>query len=285
MTSWLEALKQAEDFLKERNFENPRFEAEYLLSAILNLKRGELYLLRDKKLSPKQLTQLKQFLKRRESFEPLQYIVGSTSFLGYEIKVDKRALIPRPETEILALTVIDFFKGKKGNLKIADIGTGSGALAIALAKNLENSLIYATDSSKQAIDLAKKNIYAHSLSEKISLFCGDLFEPLKNFSFKFDAVVSNPPYVSKAEYENLPQEIKNFEPKQALLGGKEGLDFHRKIIRGAKGFLKENGLLALEIGANQGEKVKKLLEENAYSSIKIKKDLNDLDRVVLAERN
>ncbi|MCJ7507278.1 MAG: peptide chain release factor N(5)-glutamine methyltransferase, partial [candidate division Zixibacteria bacterium] len=200
---------------------------------------------------------------------------------GYKFKVNPNVLIPRPETEILVNEVISLLRTKESS-KIVDLGAGCGNIAISLALNLKDAFIFATDISPNALKVAKLNAKLNRVEDKIKFLCGDLFEPIKT---EVDVIVSNPPYVSEKEFAELPDEIKSFEPKEALLAGEDGLEYIKKIIEQAPDFLNKDGILALEIGFGQEKKVKELVFNNKFLKLlEIKKDLSGIPRVVLAGR-
>jgi release factor glutamine methyltransferase len=280
----LEILNQAVEKLRLAGIDRPRTNAELLLGSVLNENKVDLYLDKDRILTSDEIEKFHQYTKERISHRPVQYIIGTVEFFGLEFKVDERVLIPRLETETLVEVVIAQLVNKK-NPKIIDLGTGSGAIAISLAKNLNSPFIYATDVSKDALDVAKGNAIKNKVENQIEFLCGDLFEPLKNKNLEsqIDCVVSNPPYVSEDEFETLPREIKDYEPIVALESGKEGLFFHKKIIENSVDFLKKGGLLALEVAFGQAGKVADLIRQNEnYNNIEVIKDLSGIDRVVKA---
>ena len=209
---------------------------------------------------------------RREKHEPLQYILGETEFYGYKIKVNKNVLIPRPETELLVEKII--FEEKRAN-SVLEIGTGSGAIIIALAKNLDLKIIDAIDISKTALKKAKQNSALNNI--EINFFQSDLFE---NITAKYDLIVSNPPYISQEEYEQLPIEIKYYEPKSALQADNNGLYFYKKILQNAKEHLTESGKIYFEIGYDQAEKITEIAKKNGFSNIQVFKDLNGFERIL-----
>lgn len=280
----LEILNQAVEKLRFAGIDRPRTNAELLLGAVLNKNKVDLYLNKDRILTSDEIDKFHQFLNARISNRPVQYIIGKVEFFGLEFKVDERVLIPRPETETLVEVVIEELRNKE-NPKIIDLGTGSGAIAISLAVSLKSSFIYATDVSKEALDVAKENAIKNKVENQIEFLCGDLFEPLKNKSLEgqIDCVVSNPPYVSKEELDTLPSEIKDYEPLVALASEKDGLFFHKKILQGSVDFLKKRGLLALETAFGQAEKVAEMTRQSGdYDDIRIIKDLGGIGRVVKA---
>ncbi|MHB8154554.1 MAG: peptide chain release factor N(5)-glutamine methyltransferase [Candidatus Omnitrophota bacterium] len=259
-------------------------EAELVLTHVLNCDRLSLYLNKDTCLDRNKSVQVSAILKRRIIGEPLQYILGSTEFMGYEFKVDKRALIPRPETETLISCALEELKstGKTGQLKILDLGTGSGCIAVCLAKLLPQALIWAADISWAALQLAKENADLHKV--KVKFLWGDIFGALEKEQKEFDLIISNPPYIAKGEFCGLAREL-FFEPVLALEAGIDGADFYRRIISQAAFYLNTDGLLAFEVGANQADLVKVMLEGKNFSDIKIIKDYNNINRVVMGKKN
>ena len=210
--------------------------------------------------------------------------------MGMDFLVEKGVLIPRPETEILVEEVIKRLKNYKysNNLKIADLGTGTGVIAISIAKFTEDVIIYATDISKNSLQIALKNAQKHDCKGKIIFLQGDLFEPFSGRIEKnsLDGIISNPPYINSYDFKSLSPEVKNNEPKIALFGGIDGLGYYRKIIKKSPQYLKRNGFLALEVGLNQSKIVEKLiLKENKFNQdIEIIKDYLGIERVVIAYR-
>ncbi|MGB8658120.1 MAG: peptide chain release factor N(5)-glutamine methyltransferase [Candidatus Zixiibacteriota bacterium] len=283
----LDILNRAVEKLRSEGIDRPRTNAELLLEAVLGVKKIDLYLDRDRALTPQHILKINQFIQERISGKPLQYIVGSTEFFGSEFEVNQSVLIPRPETETLVEIVIDRLKGIP-QPRIIDLGTGSGAIAISLAKNLNGSCLFATDISSDALTLAGRNAKRHRVESQIEFLCGDLFEPLrsKNLEETIDCVVSNPPYVSQEEFARLPKEVRDYEPVVALKSSEDGVSFHRKIVEESLSFLKKGGMLALEVGLGQANKVAELVREQMdFKNTEIKKDLGGIDRIVIAYRS
>lgn len=255
-------------------------EAELVLSQVLDCDRISLYLNKGLVLDKDQSVIVSNIFKRRISGEPLQYILGKCEFMGFEFKVDARALIPRPETEILVESALKELRIETNAiLKILDLGTGSGCIAVSIAKLLPNSTVWAVDLSQEALALAQENANLNKV--EIKFLCSDLFKEVKNN--KFDLIISNPPYVSINEFQGLAKEI-SFEPKQALVAGSDGLDFYRSIISQASAYLNSNGLLAFEVGYQQAKSVREILEKENFSDIKIINDYNNIQRVVIAKK-
>jgi len=275
MKEWtiLEILNWTKDFFSESKIENPRLQAELIISHVLGLKRLELYLQYDSIVKQHHRDLIKQMIKRRRSLEPLQYILGETYFYGYRFKVDPAVLIPRPETEYLIENIIQHIGDFKS---ILDIGTGSGCIAVTLARELPEVSIDAVDISKKALENAAQNAALNKA--EVNFFQSNIFSRIDK---KYDLIVSNPPYISESSYRNLPDEVKKYEPKIALLGGKDGLFFYRKILEQAKDHLNDNGKIYLEIGYDQNEEIKFIAEKNDFQKIEILKDLNGFYRIMI----
>ncbi len=273
----LEVLKWTTDFFLERGIENPRLEAEYLLSEVLSIPRLELYLRFEQPLDPSERDRLKALVVRRANREPLQYILGYTEFYGYRMEVDRRVLIPRPETERLVETAIGLCRF---DTKILEIGTGSGAIPIAIVRQFPGITIHAVDISKDALELAEKNALMNTAD--VQFIHSDIYENVPDE--KYGLIISNPPYIRDNEYESLAPEITRYEPKLALTAGAEGLDAYRRILEGADRYLDGDGTILLEIGARQAAAIAELAEANGYKKIEIKKDYNDLDRIAVIGR-
>jgi len=268
------------EYFTKHQIENPHLEAEILLSHALNTERIKLYIDFEKELDKKSLEVFKGFITRRVKREPAAYIIGNKHFMSLNFMVTPDVLIPRPETELLIENAIELSKAYNGNITILDIGTGSGAIAVALAKFIDNTEIYATDSSKKALEVASKNAMRHDVEGRIKFIETDLF-PKENL--KFDIIISNPPYIKSADIGSLQPEVKGFEPISALDGGPDGLDFYRKIIDKVGGYLNENSSILFEIGADQAKDVVNIIKNKLnLKNVRIKKDLSGLDRIVIA---
>ncbi len=286
-----QALGQSSELFKMVGIGSPLNEAEILLSYILQLKRSEIYLNLGRVLSTRERKKITRAIQKRLKNIPLQYITGHQEFMGMDFLVEPGVLIPRPETEILVERVIERLKNKKFSspLRVVDLGTGSGVIAISLAKFIKGIIIYAIDLSKKSLILASKNASRLVDENRIIFLYGDLFKPLKEEKIdqnSLDGIISNPPYVNLEDFKSLPREIRENEPKRALYGGVEGMDFYPKIIRQAPYFLKKGGFLALEGGAGQAPKIKELiLKEGHYKeNIEIFEDYSGIERVVIAYR-
>jgi len=257
-------------------------EAELIFSEILQLDRAHLYLNKDRRLNDYQAHCLASVLKRRMEAEPLQYILGSLQFMGLEFKVTPQVFIPRPETEILVEAALKIARSSQSGVRsVLDIGTGSGCIAISLAKYLPGAKITAVDISQEALKIAQENAVLNNTDVKF--IHSDLFTDYRLPITDYDMIISNPPYVPTLEIETLQPEIQ-YEPRMALDGGRDGLDFYRRIAKQAPRYFKKNGWLLLEIGYNQINPVKNLLEESsAFKIIAIVKDYNNIDRVIAAQ--
>lgn len=278
----LTLLQWATGFFKTKKIDSPRSTAEILLAQTLGIQRIELYLRYDQPLRKRELAQFKTFIQRRVQNEPVAYITGTKEFWSLNLAVGPEVLVPRPETECLVENVIAWIKqeraGKTGDL--LDMGTGSGAIVLALATELPDWRFWATDRSLAAIAIARKNACANGLEQRISFWVSNWFEGIDE-SRRFDLVVSNPPYIPTADIEELQPEISRFEPRLALDGGLDGLRDLERIVLSAPKVLKSGGALFLEIGYNQADAVRELAQNSgAYGPIDLFQDYSNLDRVV-----
>lgn len=275
-------LKEGASILKEAGSPSAYLDAQILLCHIAGLSKVDIIRDRDKSLGEDISERFFQLIEERKMGKPIQYITGHQEFMGLDFYVHENVLIPRPDTEILVEKVLQLLKNKE-NLEIADVCTGTGAIAVSLAYYIPDSFVYASDISHHAVECCRRNIEKHGLESRMKLLQGDLLEPLfeEGLEGRLDALVSNPPYISKNDMETLPLSVRGFEPHLALYGGGEGLDFYIKILKDAARLLKKGGLLAFEIGYDQGPALTKLIEDKGnYKNIRIEKDLAGLDRVV-----
>jgi release factor glutamine methyltransferase len=281
------ALAWGEDFLKRAGIDSPELTVQLLLCHLTERNRTGLLLHLEEGLSEAHWRGFKELVRTRASGFPLQYILGECDFYDVTLKVAPGVFIPRPETEILVEEVLTFFKGKEEAF-VLDLGTGSGAIAIALAKNLPGAGIIATDISLEALKIARINAIENNVDDRVFFHASDLFEVFKNeveLQNRFDAIVSNPPYIAPGEKESLPKEVRDFEPPEALFAEEEGLFFHRRIIESAPTYLKPGGLLALEVALGQAKKVMELLEsESRFQEVRIREDLTGIKRVICSLR-
>ncbi|MFQ5603149.1 MAG: peptide chain release factor N(5)-glutamine methyltransferase [bacterium] len=286
----LEIIDWSSNYLLQKGITSPRLNAEQLLGHTLNMDRVALYLNYDRPLSTAELARYKRFLKRRLQNEPLQYILGQTEFMSLPFRVNSAVLIPRPETEILVETAIQKCQSDLPNLQtihILDVGTGSGCIAISLAKYVENTQIVAMDISEAALEVARENACINGVESKIQFLKADFFKlsaenPL---SQKFNLIVSNPPYVSEQDFEHLPAEIKKYEPNCALKDGSDGMSYYRALLDSVGGFMAEMGFLIMELGAGQASKVADMFHRQNMTNFQIFKDLNGMERTICCEVN
>lgn len=284
----LEILKKAVSDLDENNIIDARLNAELLLCYVMNSKRLDLYVNYEKPVKPSEENEFRKLISRRISNEPLQYILGRTNFFGYDISLDRNVLIPRQETELLVERVLeDISASGKKSVSIFEIGTGSGCIAIALGKKLgEQNIsyeIFSIDKSEKALIIAKKNLELNGISGKeITLYCKDVFD-IPRLKKNYDYIISNPPYISIAEWEKLPDEIRNYEPKTALTDDKNGLNFYSKIFE-IFSDLEFSGKLFCEIGYRQRESLEVLLRKYEIMKYKFYKDYSDIFRILKAEK-
>lgn len=263
----------AEEELHRAGVEEAKLDAWYLLEFVSGLGRIE-FLNREQEKVPDQIQiSYQEQIKQRCQRIPLQQLIGSQEFMGLQFLVNEHVLIPRQETELLTEQVGQFCKGKR----VLDLCTGSGCIIISLVKLYEVAEAAAVDCSKEALEVAKKN--GERLGASIHWFLGDLFEPIEE---KFDIIVSNPPYIEHDAIDSLMPEVRDHEPILALDGGKDGLNFYRRILKDARNYLVSKGYVFLEIGFNQAEKVENLLKKYGYEQIQIKQDYSGLDRFICA---
>jgi release factor glutamine methyltransferase len=264
-------------YFQDRSFENPRLEIEIFLQHIFGYKKIDLYINFEEEVTPKNLKRLREFIKRRVENEPIQYITGVSNFYGRDFYVNKNVLIPRPETEILVNVSIDYLSSKK-NPYIIDVGTGSGCIAITLAKELPSSKVIAIDYSQQALNIAKENAELVGVKNIEFLKLDFLSE---NLNYVADAVVSNPPYIAQEDIQSLMIDVKEFEPHRALTDNADGLEFYRIFANKLDVILKKKGVLIIEVGrGNHPVEVKKLFEESGYNDIEMINDYNKDVRVL-----
>jgi release factor glutamine methyltransferase len=306
----LEAIQKSAEFLAKKGVESPRRQTELLLAHLLKLPRMKLYLNFERVLTPAETDALRELVKRRGQREPLQHITGSTSFCGFEIAVNRRALVPRPETELLAESGWQFLStlnctpnafGAQPSTAL-DFGTGTGCIAIALAAKCPSAKIIATDISPEALALAGENAARNNVAERIDFLQSDGFAALQNVGqasclsplekkkletggtpvLHFDLIISNPPYIPSAEIATLQSEVRDFDPRGALDGGADGLDFYRKLAAEAKPFLKPGGKIMLEFGDGQADALRTIFEAEKWIVEAVKEDYSQRERFLIA---
>jgi release factor glutamine methyltransferase len=279
MLTVLEIIKRTTEFFTKRGVESARLNAELLIGHALGLKRMQLYLQFERPLTEAELEKIRPLVKRRGSREPLQYILGETEFCGLKLKVDRRALVPRPETEYLVELLAGKITTPPG--AILDLGTGTGALALALAAKYPESRVTGVDKSADALALARENAEALKLTERVRLLPSDWFSMLPSGE-KFQLIVANPPYLTEAEVKEATPEVKDYEPVSALLAAEEGRADLEHIITQAHSFLAEGGLLACETGIAQHARLLERAQQCGYARTESLRDLTDRDRYLLA---
>jgi len=282
----LRILEWTTAYFKSHHLEQPRAAAEMLLAHALGVGRVDLYVQYDRQLEVEELEVFKGFIQRRIQREPVAYIVGKKEFWSMDLKVTPDVLIPRPETETIVEAALTIIPAKPGQapLRFLDLGTGSGAIALAMASERPGQSFYAVDRSEKALAVAQDNARAHDLDKAITFLQGDWFDPVRDRGRYFDVIVSNPPYISSHEFEDLPPEITQHEPREALEGGSDGLAAIRLIIKQASDPMVSGGWLLFEIGHGQWAAVDELISGvKTYSDWAVIKDYSGHDRVVRAK--
>lgn len=279
----LEGIQKSAEFLTKKGVDSPRLQAELLLAHVLKMPRMKLYLNFERALADAETDALRELIKRRASREPLQHIVGTAPFCGLEMAVSRDVLVPRPETELLAEGGWEFLSIVGSQPPTAlDIGTGSGCIAIALASKCPAAKVCAVDVSPTALDMAKRNATRNNVGERIEFILSDGFAALPKES-RFDLIISNPPYIASAEIETLEPEVRDHDPRGALDGGPDGLDFYRRFAVEARPFLKSGGKIMLEFGDGQGESIKTLFEQQNWIVEAIREDYTHRQRILIAK--
>ena len=281
-------LQWGASYLSEKGFDESRLTIELLLCHVLHLKRIQLYTNFDKPLTDAELTSFKALFQRRLQHEPLQYIIGTTEFMGMEFFVDRRVLIPRPETEVLVELAVRYakehFHGQ--SLRILDIGTGSGCIAVSLAALIENASLVAFDKSSDAVDVAQINGARNKVENRITFSVQDVFRMTQaDFSSNFHLVVSNPPYISKMEFQKLQPEIQEFEPSFATTDDGDGLSFYRRIADIGRSLLETNGAAIVEFAYNQSASAKNIFLEAGWGGVQLFSDYSENPRCLVATKS
>ena len=294
----LKIIQWTTEYLKGKGIDNPRLDSEVLLAHLLKLDRVGLYLNFDRPLSKDELSSFREIVKRRGSREPLQYITGHQEFWSLDFKVTPDALIPRPETEILVEEALKVVSGQwsvvseNRPLIILDLCTGSGCIAISIAHELKEAIVYAVDVSEAALKVARENAEKNGVQDKVTFLKGDLYGALENRPpttdhrpLLFDLIVSNPPYIKNIDIPNIQPEVRDYEPRMAVDGGTEGLDFYKRIVADAPNHLSPHGWLMVEVGEGQADAVSKMMADTgAFEGISTVKDLAGIERVVEAHK-
>jgi len=300
----LEIIRRSSEFLEKKGVESPRLNIELLLAHALNMPRLKLYLNFERVLNESELNAVRGLVMRRAAREPLQHITGGTSFCGLEMKCSRAALVPRPETELLAerawkflgapasstaragedqRAVLEAGAPNAGAKLALDLGTGTGCIAIAIAKKVAGVAVHAVDISPEALALARENAAANEVEERIVFHLGDTFASLPAV-MKFDLIVTNPPYIAAEEIATLSPEVRDFDPRLALDGGADGLDFYRRLATEAGAFLTPGGKLMLEFGDGQETALAQLFFDEKWIVEEIVADYSSRPRILIARR-
>jgi len=278
----LEVIRRSAEYLESKGVDSPRLQIELLLAHVLKAPRLKLYLDFDRQLSVGELETLRAMVKRRGEREPLQYILGTTSFCGIEISVTPAVLIPRPETELLVEQASAFLASRGDQAAtVLDFGTGSGCIAIAIARKFSACAVHAIDASEDALQIARAN--AERAAAKVHFSRGSAIDDLTS-PRNFDLVVSNPPYIPDGEVETLQPEVRDYEPRLALGGGREGLDFYRMIASQARGRLATNGKVIVELGHGQEAAARAIFAGEGWFVEAVVKDYGGTPRILIARR-
>jgi release factor glutamine methyltransferase len=279
----IELINWTTDYLDEKGFPSPRTDIEWLLTAVLDCSRMQLYADFQKPLTPSELAQFKSLLKQRLEHKPVQYIIGETEFMGMPFKVDERVLIPRPETEILVEHAVDWLRKQPQDSRNAlDIGTGSGCIAVSIAALVTEANIIATDISEDALHIAKQNAELNEVTENIVFLQYNILEADPQ-NIPFNLIVSNPPYIGHQDSEMVQKDVLDYEPDIALFAGGEGLLFYEHFATRAADWLDEGGQIMLEIGGDhQVDSVTQIFQNNRWKNVRIIKDYNQRGRILAA---
>ncbi len=288
----LRLIRWTTNYLAGKGVARARLDAELLLADLLGLTRVELYLNYDRPLLSPELAGFRERVRRRAMFEPVAYIIGRKEFYSLELKVNPQVLIPRPETELLVDQALQLAQARLsgpekevGPLRIVDLGTGCGAIVIALACNLPQAEFWALDLSESALETAGVNAAAHGLTERITFIKGDLLSPLKDQAGFFHLIVANLPYVPRSAFNDMDPDVKDFEPRLALDGGEDGLDLIGEAIKQAHPLLRPQGALLLEIWPTHARRITEMGESGGYDQVSVFKDLSGRDRVAVLVKN
>lgn len=285
--SWtiLELIQWTERYFQKLGFESPRLDAEVLLAEVLGAQRLDLYTEYGKLVEPHERATFREYVRRRASREPVAYITGEREFYSLPFEVNPAVLIPRPETEHIVDAVLETFRDHAPGVVLLDVGTGSGNLAVAIAANLEGARVDAVDASADALEVARRNADRNGVRPRIQFLEGDLFAALPSGCGPYDAVVSNPPYISATSYEGLMEDVRKYEPRQALLDtrsvGQDGLGFYRALAETTREHLRPGGELIVEVGFDQATSVEKLFAEQRWHVKKKIRDYGGIDRVLV----
>lgn len=278
----LETIQRSAEFLQRKQVESPRLQAELLLAHVLKMPRLKLYLNFERALQSAEEQSMRELVQRRGKREPLQHLVGTVNFCGYELEVNRDVLIARPETEMLAESAWNYLNAlPPGELRALDLGTGSGCLPVTIAAKCARVAVETVDISAAALMVAQRNAEKHQLLGRITFHEGDLFQPLVAGT-SYHLIVSNPPYIEAAEIETLEPEVRDFDPRLALDGGADGLDFYHRLADESAAWLVTGGRLMAEFGEGQGAAIREIFEAKNWTVHSLEKDLTGRERFVIA---
>ncbi len=283
----IEAINGISTKLEAAGVANARLDAEVLLCHVLGKDRAWLLAHMPDALGDEDFRLFEQAGKRRAAREPLQYITGKQEFWGLEFMITPDVLIPRPETELVLESILATGQDRNRLLQIIDLCTGSGCIAVSMAKELPQARILATDKSAKALSIAGENARRHGVADRIRFFEGDLFTPLEELDIhgQVDIIAANPPYIPSADYGTLQPEVRDYEPEMALFAGPDGTEVHRRILEEAPAFLRNDGMLVMEMGAGQAEMLRQMARQaSSYHPPEILKDLAGIDRVIVMRK-
>ncbi len=278
-----EACLWASSYLKENNIENPYLEGQLLLKYLLGTTLTYLRINDDKTLTTEEKAKYRIWVEKRGSKTPFAYIINEKEFMGLNLYVDERVLIPRPDTETLVEWALSYLEIQECLSTVADIGTGSGAIALSIAKFGNVEMVYSIDLSEKSLEVCAINRQKHQLDQKVTLLQGDLLIPLKKEGLKVDLILANLPYIPENQFNSLQIDVKEYEPYDALIGGSTGLEIYDKLLDQLGGTLKENGAIAIEIAFDQGTMAMNMLKQRGFLKTYILRDLSGQPRVVVGE--
>lgn len=282
-----EEVTSAARLLSDAGVETPLLDAQLLAAHVLDSSRLDIIAHPERLLTEREAEDYRLLTEKRASRYPLAYLLGRREFHGIDIEVAAGVLVPRPETEVLVEQCVgrlDRQDTRGDGLTVADIGAGSGAIAVALGKELPSARVYATEVSPIALKVARANVQKQNLSTRVTVFEGDLLDPLLGLGVVFDAIVSNPPYIPSGDIESLQPEVSRFEPREALDGGPDGLVVYRRLMPEALRMLRSGGFIAVEIGGGQADAVREIATRGGYARVEVVPDLAGIQRVVIAYR-
>ena len=289
----LDIIQKSGEFLERKGVDSPRLQVELILEQVLKMPRLQLYVNFERPITDNELDRLRDYVRRRGTREPLQHILGSTSFCGLEIEVGRQALIPRPETEMLAERAWKFLNARIGSNSqlstqeqpstVLELGVGSGCISVAIAVNSPTAQVTAIDLSDEALELAGRNVRRHELADRVRLLKSDGFGQLPP-GVQYDLIVSNPPYIPSGEIETLQPEVRDHDPRAALDGGEDGLNFYRMLADQASACLRPGGVMMLEFGDGQASVIGTIFKDTGWTVDAIVRDLADKERFIVLSR-